>query len=91
MEIEMDRVAYHFQSLSVLKTFIKIYNGKIMRGPDMIRLYKDYKHISFHFHKGADGIDWLFDYTKTYVRWGYRIIKYGQRTEGSGAKYYDRT
>lgn len=77
----MDMVAYHFPSLSSLKAFIKIYDGKIMRTPDMIRRYKDYKNISFHFHKGVDGIDWFFDCTKTYLRWGYHIIKYGQRTE----------
>lgn len=56
----MDRVAYQFPSLSILKTFIKIYDGKIIQGSDMIQLYKDYKDISFHFYKGAEGIDWFF-------------------------------
>lgn len=73
----MGRVVYHFPSLSILKAFIKIYDGKIMRGPDMIKLYKNHKDISFHFHKGVGGIDWFYDYRSTYIRWGYRIIKYG--------------
>lgn len=81
MDIKMKNTAYYFPSASALKAFIKIHGEKLMRRNDMAKRYKEYEDITFRFFKCTDGIDWFFDYKRTYQSWGYKIIEWGQRGE----------
>lgn len=92
MEIQTDKTAYYFPTISDLERFVEIFSDKIYRPDLVLKIYQSSKDDTFDFYEpdewdeDEENRDYVYDWDHCHVgwyrEWGYKIIVFGhQRTE----------